>query len=313
MTSDNFKTFRDLVTNLSQHQPIHIPSPPKQKRRGAVAAILRWHCPSRIVSNEKIETIHDFLEQPWVNQSDGYAEILFMQRTARPGDRWSGHVAFVGGKNEPGETDQETVEREVREEIGVDLSDHSKFLLVGKLDEREITSLKDNALVMILIPFVYLQIVPDSPPFQLQTSEVASVQWVPLPFFLSENSYSCQLITEALPIVRKFNSKWLQKAIQVMTGSVQFPAVDLPTQQHFRLWGLTMGMTSDLVQFTQKKHLAFVQMTRKEPVYSRIDIKYLTRWITQLTLLLKNKTYVQPMKMSMLERCFVAFRIEKDD
>ncbi|KAI8370035.1 hypothetical protein EDC96DRAFT_552436 [Choanephora cucurbitarum] len=176
MTSDNFKTFRDLVTNLSQHQPIHIPSPPKQKRRGAVAAILRWHCPSHIVSNEKIETIHDFFEQPWVNQNDGYAEILFMQRTARQGDRWSGHVAFVGGKNEPGETDQETVEREVREEIGIDLSDHSKFLLVGKLDEREITSLKDNALVMILIPFVYLQIVPDSPPFQLQTSEVASVQ-----------------------------------------------------------------------------------------------------------------------------------------
>ncbi|KAI8363924.1 hypothetical protein BD560DRAFT_177516 [Blakeslea trispora] len=87
-----------------------------------------------------------------------------------------------------------------------------------------------------------------------------------------------------------------------MMGSVQFPAIDLPTQPQFRLWGLTLGMTSDLVQFTQKKRLEFVQLTRKEPVYSRKDIGYLTRWITQLTLLLKNKAYAQPMTMTMLDR-----------
>ncbi|KAI8363925.1 hypothetical protein BD560DRAFT_455462 [Blakeslea trispora] len=162
--------------DVSNYNPCNCSAINFTLRRGAVAAILRWHCPSHVISNENIKTIDDFLEQPWVNQGDGHAEILFMQRTAHPGDRWSGHVAFVGGKNEPGETDQETVEREVREEIGIDLSDHSKYLLVGKLDEREIMSLKDNALVMILVPFVYLQIVPDSPPFQLQESEVAAVQ-----------------------------------------------------------------------------------------------------------------------------------------
>lgn len=67
-------------------------------------------------------------------------------------NRWSGHVSFVGGKNEPGETDEETVKREVLEEIGIDLNSDD-YIQLGKLNEREITSVKDNKLLMILIPF----------------------------------------------------------------------------------------------------------------------------------------------------------------
>ena len=70
--------------------------------------------------------------------------------------RWSGHVSFVGGKNEPGETDEDTVKREVFEEIGIDLNDG--YIKVGRLDEREITSIKDNKLLMILSPFGNLNI-----------------------------------------------------------------------------------------------------------------------------------------------------------
>lgn len=66
--------------------------------------------------------------------------------------RWSGHVAFPGGKNEKDETDEETVCREVREEIGVDLKS-GDYLLVGQLDEREISSIRDNKLLMILVPY----------------------------------------------------------------------------------------------------------------------------------------------------------------
>jgi 8-oxo-dGTP pyrophosphatase MutT (NUDIX family) len=70
--------------------------------------------------------------------------------------RWSGHVSFVGGKNEPGETDEDTVKREVLEEIGIDLNDG--YIKVGRLDEREITSIKDNKLLMMLSPFGNLHI-----------------------------------------------------------------------------------------------------------------------------------------------------------
>ncbi|RCH89106.1 hypothetical protein CU098_005606 [Rhizopus stolonifer] len=177
MANSRFTTFRDLVNNLHQHVPVHIPSPLEQPRRAAVVAILRWHC-SRAQPSQKVPTsIQAFFDQNWVKEDkEGYAEILFMQRTARAGDRWSGHVAFVGGKNEQGESDRDTAKREVLEEIGIDLNDTSVFLPVGKLNEREISSIKDDKLLMILVPFVYLQIVPESPSFQLQASEVAAVQ-----------------------------------------------------------------------------------------------------------------------------------------
>ncbi|KAI7905408.1 uncharacterized protein BX663DRAFT_429353, partial [Cokeromyces recurvatus] len=171
--------FKNLCINVNDYQHHHIPSPPYQKRRAAVAAILRWHCShnkERMKNRvDSIKTVKEFFEQSWVKEDkEGYAELLFMQRTSRVGDRWSGHVSFVGGKNEIGETDEETVKREVIEEIGIDLN--KNYIKVGQLDEREIVSIKDNKLLMILCPFVYLQIVPESPPFKLQLSEVAAVE-----------------------------------------------------------------------------------------------------------------------------------------
>jgi 8-oxo-dGTP pyrophosphatase MutT (NUDIX family) len=66
--------------------------------------------------------------------------------------RWSGHVAFPGGKNEELETDEETCKREVWEEVGLDLNSDD-FIQVGKLDEREIVSVASKKLLMMLIPF----------------------------------------------------------------------------------------------------------------------------------------------------------------
>jgi hypothetical protein len=40
----------------------------------------------------------------------------------------------------------------VREEIGIDLN-NGDYLLVGQLDEREISSIRDNKLLMILVPY----------------------------------------------------------------------------------------------------------------------------------------------------------------
>lgn len=42
--------------------------------------------------------------------------------------------------------------REVLEEIGIDLKSED-YLQLGQLDEREIASIKDNRLLMILVPF----------------------------------------------------------------------------------------------------------------------------------------------------------------
>jgi len=51
----------------------------------------------------------------------GICEILYIRRSLSPTDRWSGDLAFPGGKSNPGESDRETCERETMEEVGLDL------------------------------------------------------------------------------------------------------------------------------------------------------------------------------------------------
>jgi 8-oxo-dGTP pyrophosphatase MutT (NUDIX family) len=59
-------------------------------------------------------------------------QLCFIRRAFNSRDRWSGHIAFPGGKIEPTENSLECAVRETMEEIGLDLqtADH-----VGQLDD----------------------------------------------------------------------------------------------------------------------------------------------------------------------------------
>lgn len=60
---------------------------------------------------------------------DGDAELLLIRRAERPGDPWSGHMAFPGGRVEPADLDPlATAIRETREEVGLDLERHGELL-----------------------------------------------------------------------------------------------------------------------------------------------------------------------------------------
>jgi len=57
--------------------------------------------------------------------------LILVERLERPGDPWSGHIAFPGGFRKPGETSYETAVREAWEEIGVDLRGASHLGEIG--------------------------------------------------------------------------------------------------------------------------------------------------------------------------------------
>jgi 8-oxo-dGTP pyrophosphatase MutT (NUDIX family) len=59
--------------------------------------------------------------------------LLFIQRATHKSDRWSGHIAFPGGRLDAQDaTSQQAAERETREEVGFALDDSK---LIGRLDD----------------------------------------------------------------------------------------------------------------------------------------------------------------------------------
>ena len=78
---------------------------------------------------------------------------LFILRAEVDNDPWSGHMAFPGGRHEPGDaTLRRTAERETLEEIGLDLSGQASF--IGQLDPVRANPRGRN-LDMVVTPFVY--------------------------------------------------------------------------------------------------------------------------------------------------------------
>ena len=97
-------------------------------------------------------------------------ELLFIQRSTRQGDPWSGHLAFPGGRREPQDpSPQAPAERETGEEVGLSLK-NATFL--GAL-----SPLTGVTLPVSVSAFVYF--LPQSPPLT-HSPEVAVSFWSPL-------------------------------------------------------------------------------------------------------------------------------------
>jgi len=108
--------------------------------------------------------------------------LLLIQRAEREGDRWSGQLAFPGGRWSPGDADLvATAKRETLEEVGVDLG---QARLIGTMDD-----LNPSTPVLppiVVRPFVFT--LPGRVPLALN-QEVAGAWWLPLPEFLRPGVY----------------------------------------------------------------------------------------------------------------------------
>ncbi len=135
-----------LRTILAGRAPAHIED--EGAKQAAVAVILR------LVAGDEVE-------------------LLLIRRAERPGDHWSGHMAFPGGRAEPEDADlRATAARETREEVGLDLDLHGELL--GPLDQQWPRTGRG----LVVSPWVWLLKAPDVA--LTPNAEVAQAIWTPL-------------------------------------------------------------------------------------------------------------------------------------
>ncbi len=100
-------------------------------------------------------------------------ELLLIKRTVHPGDPWSGHMAFPGGRSDPEDPDAiATAIRETREEVAVDLE--ATGTLLGALDEVQPGT---RTLQIVVSPFVF-SVPPGTP--AIPNHEVEATVWIPV-------------------------------------------------------------------------------------------------------------------------------------
>jgi len=102
------------------------------------------------------------------------AETLFIERARVPGDPWSGHMAFPGGRVEAGDDDpRAAAERETAEEVAVSLAGAERL---GQLDDLRGRH-AGRELPMIISAYVYLCLEPAP---LVPNHEVAQAFWFPV-------------------------------------------------------------------------------------------------------------------------------------
>jgi len=170
--------------------------------------------------------------------------------------------------------------RQTWEEIGIDLAE-KYYSSIGQLDDREITTSLGKRLLMILSPFVFLQVTPTAPP--PDPIVTTTLHWVPLISLVSSPKWSCVTVDAASRIAPR-SSAAFQYLIRALVGSMEFPAIILETAtpsssssstppssfekpkrqkltstqdviekglspRTLKLWGLSLGMTLDLMSY----------------------------------------------------------------
>ncbi|MFA5515897.1 MAG: CoA pyrophosphatase [Desulfuromonadales bacterium] len=138
-------------------------------------------------------------------------ELLLIERAHRPGDPWSGHLGFPGGRIEGSDVDaRHAAERETMEEIGLDLGEARHIL---RLDDLTIP-----APSVRVASFVYS--LDRTPIFRLDPEEVAAAYWIPI-------------------MVLQEQARRTHHTIRVGERLRRYPALRLLGEGRPLLWGIT--------------------------------------------------------------------------
>ena len=155
---------------------------------------------------------------------DGELHILMIKRAEREGDPWSGHMAFPGGRMDPGDAHGYAVAvRETAEEVGLALGPDDTC--IGRLSEINARPQR-GALGMVVSPFVFRlnREVNFTPNY-----EVAEVVWVPLEFLLNTDN--------------REQMTWQFKGAKISMPCYFF--------EGRRIWGLSLVMLDELMDLVE--------------------------------------------------------------
>ncbi len=150
-------------------------------------------------------------------------EVLFIRRSERAGDPWSGHIAFPGGRRDEGDASLfDTAVRETFEEVGLHLQEQATLLV--RLPDMAARA-KGKRLSFSIAPYVFALSDPNVA-LTLDEREVAEVIWYPLGALARGEGRGT-------------------KTIEV--GSERYELPSALVGEHV-LWGLTYAMLESLLE-----------------------------------------------------------------
>jgi len=145
--------------------------------------------------------------------------LCMIRRSEHPDDPWSGHMAFPGGRMDPGDADGlHTAMRETVEEVGLQLHPSE---CVGRLASVEVPQ-RVSGHRMVVEPFVF--VLPQSVELT-PNDEVAEVYFFPLETLLSREGRG------------QFEYQWRGMPVQL----------DCIELEGCRIWGLSLRMLDELL------------------------------------------------------------------
>ena len=108
-----------------------------------------------------------------LREADAGPEVLFIERARREGDPWSGHMAFPGGRLDPGDAHaRAAAERETLEEVGLPLDGAARL---GRLSDKAGNPI--SAPRLVISAWVYRL---DVPATLAPNHEVEQAFWFPV-------------------------------------------------------------------------------------------------------------------------------------
>jgi 8-oxo-dGTP pyrophosphatase MutT (NUDIX family) len=183
---------------LAEHAPRVLPV--ERRRQAAVAVVLR-------------------------GDPEG-PEVLFIERARHPADPWSGHMAFPGGRVDPGDAHaRAAAERETLEEVGLPLADVEP---IGRLDDLEGYHAGRPA-GLVISAWVYHV---EKPAPLVTNHEVAEALWVPLRALLEPDRHIAFAYAPA--------------------GGRRYPGIVVGHPERHVVWGLTYRFLDGFFQLLDR-------------------------------------------------------------